>query len=177
MKISNPISGYFESGRKLKAEEAALNEQQRRNAGTAKALGMNESSRYLSGTMRAPQEKMLSATETKKTGAAESYAKRAGISEDQKKAQLADIQIDRKIMESAMNENTWHKAVQSLGYSMQESAKLIARYRQEQRENREAYSKLMQTIAIVGVSAYTGGMGGAAITMAGSEAIKGSEGG
>lgn len=167
MKIGNPVSSYFAQGRSAKRKQDEADRHRKTNIATARTMGTKESERYLTGTVSEAQKKNLDETDTAKEAILEPMT----MSTEDREHQLNEYRLDRKIHEAAMQEATWNKAIQSLGYSASESAKMIAEFRQNQRETQQAYMNLMGTIAVVGAGMLTGGTGAvvAATALAGAK--------
>lgn len=160
--MKNPFGGIFDTTKKQSAQETADKLSRLQNIEMTQNIGMDESGRYLSGTLAAPQSAYLKSFDKQAKSDAADYEKKAGISKEQSQAQLAKITLDKEIMKASMMENTWEKAIKSLGYSTKEAATFLAELRDEDNKARQAQNQLMMTVAKIGITAGASAFGGPA---------------
>lgn len=159
MKIENPVSGYFASGRRAHRQAETDRSKKMENVNKVASLGMTESEQALTGKTSEPQKKWLDDYEKSSTQEIERYATLSGISNEQKQSQITHMQLDRQIMEESMRENSWTKAIKSLGYSTEQTTEILGEMRQEDAQNKAAFVGLMKTVGLVTAAAFTGGAG------------------
>jgi hypothetical protein len=144
MRISNPVSGYFESKRKESRKVDEAKRKQEEVLAKAKVLGGPETDLYLSGQTRPPQTKLLDESQQQAETAATDLYSKAGMQDTPMlDKEFYEIQLNRQVQEAAMNEQTWLKAVESLGFTSTGSLQLLAEYRQDARDVQSAFANLM----------------------------------
>lgn len=163
MKISNPVSSMIASGRKASQQAKAARAEQLETVREARALGEPEAESYLTGKLSVPQETWISESQKKGEAGIEAYGKEAGLSTEQIQALNAENQLQHRIIHRAMQEETWTKAVTSLGFSQRKALEIVADVRKEQAQIRASYTKLLTTVGIIAAAAMTGGAAAAGV--------------
>jgi hypothetical protein len=176
MRISNPVSSFIQSGRKKSQAAEADRQRLKQNRDKAQGMANVELEAYRKGTFKPHEVAEMDKIQAEKLAQSEKLYDQAGVpNEQQQKTLTAVIGLDRQIMEYSKKEESWAKAMRSLGYSMEQTLALVSSYKKEQIQLQQAYTGFMTTVAKIGAIALTGGA--AAAPILGAEAIKGSQGG
>ena len=130
-----------------------------------KAVGTDQLGRYNNPTLLPSQTKEVADYTAEQTAAGENFYKEAGMpSSDQQVAFFKNLGNDTALlkydMTQAIKEDSWIKAMQTLGLSEEAATKLAQFHDQQRKETSAIFSGLLGAIGTV-VGGIYGGPGGA----------------